>query len=320
MPIAAQLARFGSATEAVRLVEQTDPDDPGPAEILVRMQLAPINQADLLMITGGYGFRSDLPCALGAEGVGIVVQAGTASGFAKGDQVIPLVRGCWAQILRLPADAVLRVPPGLSLAQAATLRINPATARRLLNLVALKSGDWIMQNGAGGSLGRLVAAFSARAGLNCLSVVRRRNNLMPIPGEIIIEDSTILSDDIKPLTKGAPIRLALDCVAGEASGRMASCLEPGGTLVVFGHLSGAPCSIPSTLLTSRGLTVRGFSLRPTESGATQGHLNDFYHHLAADIGDLHPNIAATYKLRDLHAALDHAARPGRGGKIMLDFT
>ncbi|MEJ0045180.1 MAG: hypothetical protein WDN04_02860, partial [Rhodospirillales bacterium] len=76
---------------------------------------------------------------------------------------------------------------------------------------------------------------------------------------------------------------------------------------VFGHLSGAPCSIPSTLLTARDLQVRGFSLRPAEAGATPAQLTNFYRDLAAALGSYTPPVAATYRLRDLHAALRHAA-------------
>jgi NADPH:quinone reductase-like Zn-dependent oxidoreductase len=320
MPLAAMLHQCGPADLSVQLTDEPDPGAPGPGEIVVDMRLAPINPADLLIIAGNYGAVTDLPARLGAEGTGIVTQAGAATHFTPGDAVLPLLRGSWSQRLRLPAHAVVPVPPGLSLTQAATLRINPATARRLLTTVPLQNGDFVIQNAGGSMVGRCVAILVRALGLQCCSIVRNLGAVTAAPGEIIVQDSEDLPARVMAATGGAPIRLALDCVAGAASGRLAACLAHGGTLMAYGHLSGSPCEIPSTLLTARGLTIRGFSLRPAEAASTQAELAAFYRELAHDLHDFTPPIEATYKLRDLHAALRHAAAPGHHGKILLDLT
>jgi NADPH:quinone reductase-like Zn-dependent oxidoreductase len=320
MPLSAVLNPCGDAKSVVSLSEMDDPQPAAADEILVDMCLSPINPADLLMIAGNYGIATDLPAHLGAEGVGVVSAAGANTAFVPGRLVMPLVRGCWAQRLRLPAHAAIPLPAGVSLTQAAMLRINPATARRLLSLASLSAGDIVLQIAGASMVGRCVAILAASLGVRCCSVVRAVGGLIPVHGEMIVEDGPDLPDRVAALTGGAPIRLALDCVAGAASGRLAACLAHGGTLAVYGHLSGSPCEIPSTLLTSRGLVVRGFSLRPAEAGMTHAALADFYRDVAYRLRDFTPPIVATYRLRDIQAALRHAAAPGHRGKILLDLS
>ena len=322
MPLTAMLKKFGATGDGVYVTKTDDPLPLAADEILLDMCLSPINPADLLTIAGNYSLATDLPARLGAEGVGVVcaTRAGAGAAFAPGRLVLPLVRGCWAQRLRLPAHAAVPVPEGVSLTQAAMLRINPATARRLLSLAPLSAGDIVLQNAGNSMVGRCVAILAASLGLRCCSVVRAAGGLIPVGDEIILQDGPGLADRVAALTGGAPIKLALDCVAGDATGRLAACVAHSGTLAVYGHLSGRPCEIPSALLTSRGLLVRGFSLRPAEAGITQAGLADFYRDLSHSLRDFTPPVAATYALRDIHAALRHAAAPGHHGKILLDLS
>jgi NADPH:quinone reductase-like Zn-dependent oxidoreductase len=77
--------------------------------------------------------------------------------------------------------------------------------------------------------------------------------------------------------------------------------------------------LPSPLLTGRGLTVRGFSLRPAEKvhdGRARRHLYDRLAAIAAEPAMM-PVVAATYPLEALPEALAHAARPGIEGRVML---
>jgi NADPH:quinone reductase-like Zn-dependent oxidoreductase len=317
--LTASLTASGDGAPRVRLDLAPDPGPAGPGEVVLAMALAPINPADLLLIDGGYAFAPTLPAPLGAEGVGVVVDAGPGSGFTVGMRALPLVRGTWAQRLRLPAEQVLACPPEVTLEQAAGLRINPATAARLLGLATLTPGEAVVQNAGASSVGRHVAALAARAGLRCLSVLRRLPAPTPEPGEAWLEDGEDLAQRAAEAAQGAPVRLALDAVAGAASARMAACLAPGGVLGVYGHLSGEPCQLPSTLLTGRGLTVKGFSLRPSEAGVSREALARFYAELAPTAATVPVRVAQTYPLADLAQALAHARDPARRGKVMLDL-
>lgn len=294
---------------------------PGPREVLVAMRRAPINPADLLAIDGRYAFADPLPGRLGAEGVGEVVAVGAAvASIVPGDTVLPLARGNWASHRLLDEQSVVRVPRSLPIDQAAMLRINPATAQRLVSFGASGQGpmpgEWIIQNGGRSAVAHWVRLIASARGCRVVNVVRPERE--PCAQRDEIADGDDLPDRVAQHVAGERVALALDCVAGSATGRLAATLSPGGEIVVFGHLSGAPCEIPSMLLTGRGLSLRGFSLRPAESGDSHADIVDLYAGLAEMLAlpEASLPIAATYPLDRLDAAIEHS-REGRGGRVLL---
>lgn len=58
------------------LIKQVPIPTPGPGEVLIRIEAAPINPSDLYFIRGLYGTKPQLPTVPGFEGSGIVVQNG----------------------------------------------------------------------------------------------------------------------------------------------------------------------------------------------------------------------------------------------------
>jgi len=46
------------------------------AEVVIEIEASPINQYDLLLIAGGYGYRPQLPSIMGTEWIGRVVAVG----------------------------------------------------------------------------------------------------------------------------------------------------------------------------------------------------------------------------------------------------
>ena len=57
-------------------------------EVLVQMKAAPITPADLAQVTGYAGSAASFPRVGGNEGVGIVMEVGSASTLKKGDVVV----------------------------------------------------------------------------------------------------------------------------------------------------------------------------------------------------------------------------------------
>jgi len=290
----------------------------GAGQVLVAMKRAPINPADLLMIDGGYAFAADAPQIIGAEGVGEVQEIGAGvTGLQTGDRVLPLSRGNWATHRLLDATDVVRVSPELTIDQAATLRINPATALRLLSLAPLRAGDWVVQNAAGSMVAIWVRGIAARRGIGVIDLVRAGGS-RPDSSRVVTDDEDAITA-VRALTGGGTVKLAVDCVAGAASGRLAAMLAPDATLAVFGHLSGEPCSIPSLLLTGKGLTVLGFSLRPAEAADTHDGLQGIYDELSALAlaVDLQPTVAAVVPLDEMPDALALVRQCHLQGKVMI---
>ncbi|MGE0232636.1 MAG: alcohol dehydrogenase catalytic domain-containing protein [Flavobacteriaceae bacterium] len=269
-----------------------DPGKPGPGQVRLRMTFAPVNPADRLVAAGRYAPMAELPEVMGAEGVGIVEAVGDGiNAIAPGDRAIPLPRGNWATIRLLDAAELIPVPAFLDDRQAAMLRINPATAARLLTRLALKPGARLLQNAPRSSVAGWLRRLAARAKID-------------VPGE----------DDDRPADA------ALDAVAGDATGRLAARLVPGGQLIVYGHLSGQPCSIPSTLLTTRDLTVSGFSLRPAEATDPPAARRAFYSDLATLAAAAPEPVSAIFALDEVEKAFAAAAIRGRKGRILLRLS
>ena len=58
---AIQIAKYGEPIEVAKYVEVPDIGAPNASEVVIEVEASPINQYDLLMIAGGYGYRPPLP-------------------------------------------------------------------------------------------------------------------------------------------------------------------------------------------------------------------------------------------------------------------
>lgn len=311
----ANMGLLAGPAGGIRLEPRPMPRAPGPDDVVVRMLLAPVNPADLLAVDGGYAFALAADEPLGAEGVGIVEQLGSrVADLRSGDLVLPLDRGNWARYRVLPRDRLLAVPSGIDLPQAAMMRINPATAWLLLDGSDAGPGDCIVQNAAGSAVAHWVRRLAALRDVMVIDVVR--------PGSSFtgLADDERLEAAVRKASGGRPVRAALDCVAGDSTGRMAACLDADGIVLVFGHLSGDPSRVRSQLLTGRGLTVRGFSLRPAEAKMVPAARDKMVAALwtLAGQGAADLPIRAVLPLAEADQAIALARTPGPG-RVLLDL-
>ncbi len=320
----AQLNAFGVPSQVVDCVEAEDPGAPGAGEVLIEMLACPINPAELLLIEGKYASRPPLPARLGIEGAGRVSAVGeTVTGLAPGDLVMSLGRANWAERLVLKAGEVVKAPAGTDVAQLSMLKVNPATARLLLsNVVSLAPGDWVIQNAANSAVGVNLIRLAKARGLKTVNVVRRESLIAPlqaIGADAVLVDGPDLARRAAAAAGGAAIKLAIDAVAGAATERLADCLADGGTVVNYGLLSGEPCRLRADQTVFKGITLTGFWLAKEMRAMTPAALAALYGDLLPRLADgrLHVDVEATYRLDDVKAALAHAGREGRGGKVLI---
>ena len=78
-------------------------------------------------------------------------------------------------------------------------------------------------------------------------------------------DGEDLAERVGAATKNAPVRLGIDCIGGKATDRIASCLELGATLVVYGAMSGGLTAIAPGTIVFKDLRVRGSTLSKSAS-------------------------------------------------------
>src|SRR5258706_11450371 len=174
------------------------------------------------MCGGTYRLRPAVPAGIGAECVGRVAAVGAGVSHVKpGDRVINLQRENWTQKRRVKGDDVIPVPAKMDVRQAAMLRINPPTALLLLtDIVALKPGDWVIQNVANSAVGRTVITLAQQRGLKTINVVRRDSlfaELKALGADACVVDGPDIAEHVRAQTKGGAVRLALDAVSGRAT-------------------------------------------------------------------------------------------------------
>jgi NADPH:quinone reductase-like Zn-dependent oxidoreductase len=264
-----------------------------------------------------------LPTTPGAEGVGRVVTVGSGVTHVRpGDLVINMQRENWAQRRRVKAEDAISIPDDLDLAQAAMLRINPATALLLLeDHVALKPGDWVIQDVANSAVGRHIIVLAKARGVRTINVVRRDDvtaELRDLGADVVLKDGPDLPDRARAATSGAPIRLGIDAVSGETCRRIANCVADGGVVVSYGSMSGQDPAVSRAALT-RGVTLTGFGLSYGLEKRTNAQVRDLYADLALKLreGVLKAPIDVFYPIEEIRAALIRAQQGGRNGKVLV---
>jgi NADPH:quinone reductase-like Zn-dependent oxidoreductase len=198
------------------------------------------------------------------------------------------------------------------------LSINPPTAHLLLEAyVKLRANDWIAINAANSAIARWLIGLGKRKGLKILGLVRRAEVLDEVRAAGC--DLALLDNDDAPAKTAEALgglrpRLALDAISGEASGRLAKLLGPGGTFVSYAAPTFAPLAISPSDVIFNDLTIRGFSLRnPAFTEQIPQAIREAARMIANQ--EVTVPITAIYPLDEIKAAVAHALQ---GGKVLLE--
>ncbi len=315
---------YGSPEEGVRCAEVPDLGAPAAGEVLFDVLAFPINPADISMCRGTYRLRPPLPATPGAECVGRVAAVGDGvSHVRSGDLVINLQRENWTQRRRVKGDDVIVIPPSTDLLQAAMIRINPPTALLLLSdLVDLRPGEWIIQNVANSAVGRIVIRLARARGLRTVNVVRRESlgaELTALGADACVVDGPDLVEMVKERTGGAVIRLGLDAVSGRATARISACLGEGGVVCNYGSMSGEDPVMARGPLVALGQSLVGFILGRGLARRSLAEIRTIYADLGEQVrkGVLSAPVERVYPIEEIKAAVAHAQRGERAGKILV---
>jgi mitochondrial enoyl-[acyl-carrier protein] reductase / trans-2-enoyl-CoA reductase len=295
-------------------------------DALVALRFGAIHYSDLGLINGTYGNLKNLPAIAGREGVGEVVALGPNTSMPKIGTLVrmPEEEGVWREAVVVKAADLFVIPAGMPAEQAAMAFINPPTVWRMLHdFVALQRGDWIVQNAGTSAVGVLVAQLAKHWGVNCVSVVRDASiadSLLKAGATQVVAEDSGYEKDLAKLTDGASIKLALNAVGGESVGRLCRVVAPGGVVVTYGGATAEPMRFPTRSLIFNNIALRGFWLdgwvRSHPVADTQAMYEKVFELLRE--GVLAQPVAAKYPLTEWRAALEHAFRAGKGGKLLFE--
>ena len=313
---------FGRPLEVLRL-EDVKQAEPQVGEVRVRLLAATINPSDYGMIAGSYGRLRELPAVAGREGVGVVEAIGRGvTRVGVGARVRFPEAGAWQATACMPAANLLLVPADVPIEQAAFSFINPPTAYCLLQkMVDLAPGSWVVQNAGNSTVGLAVIQMAKTMGFKTISQVRRGELIAPLKAlgadHVVIEGSG-WAKQLKELTGGEPIQLALNSIGGESASDQIKALGEGGTQVTFGGMVGDLVRFPTRFLIFNDVRLVGFWWDQWCQKAGSQGLNQVMSAVYAMMrdGTLKLPVEATYSFAEYEAAIKHDQQP-RLGKVLL---
>ncbi|MGV9009933.1 zinc-binding dehydrogenase [Brevundimonas sp.] len=169
-------------------------------DIVVRVEAAPINPSDLGLLLGpadvssmrvvggsdGPALMFDIPearraglavrvgksLAVGNEGAGTVVAAGSESEDWIGRRVGLIGGGMYADLRKIRTRDALALPDGVTSAQGAALTVNPMTALGFVETARAEGHSAIVHTAAASSLGQMLQRICASDGMGLVNVVR----------------------------------------------------------------------------------------------------------------------------------------------------
>jgi NADPH2:quinone reductase len=253
--------------DALTLAELPEPAAPGPGEVTVAVSAVGLNYPDLLMLSGGYQYRPQLPFTPGMEGVGRIVAVGEGvSADLLGHRLLLGGRtGLLAEQVTLPLASLREVPEALSDAEAAGFTTGALTAWvALVPRGRIAAGEHLLVLGAGGGMG--LAAVSMGKALGARVTAAASDSAKLAAAKQAGADDCVLLDRAAPdLTalKGQ-CDLVFDPVGGAAVQPALKTLRRGGRYLVIGFVAGTPVAVPTNIALLKEIEIIG--VRAGEAG------------------------------------------------------
>lgn len=173
---------------------------PGPDEVIVRVEAAPINPSDLGLLLGPAdpatataGGTADSPVltaaipaarmgamkprldqsmAVGNEGAGTVVLAGENVAGLLGKKVGMLGGAMYAQYRKLNARDCIVLPDGATAADGASMFVNPLTALSMVETLRMEGHKALVHTAAASNLGQMLNRVCIADGVPLVNIVR----------------------------------------------------------------------------------------------------------------------------------------------------
>ena len=239
--------------------EDVDPGVPEPGEAQVRHEAVGLNFIDVYHRTGLYPLPA-LPATPGLEGAGIVEQIGEGvTEVGVGDRVAyaGIPPGAYAQIRRLPAHRLVKLPDSISSRQGAAMMLQGMTARYLLRgCYAVKTGDTILIHAAAGGVGSIVCQWAKHLGATVIGTVgsEKKAEIAKANGcdHPIVYSEEDFAARTREITDGAGVDVVYDSVGQATFMQSLDCLRPMGMMVSFGQSSGPVPPVDLGVLAARG--------------------------------------------------------------------
>jgi alcohol dehydrogenase len=264
--------------EVLRLGELPTPE-PGPADVLVRVEACALNHHDVFTRRGMPGITTPLPMVLGCDVAGTIEALGTGvDDWRVGDRVLvdPLVGatgmvgdtvwGGLAEFVRVEAAQLLAIPDEIDAVTASCLPVAYGTAYRMLvTRGRLRAGESVLILGAGGGVGTSCVQLGTMLGTRVVAVsssADRCARLRDLGADETIDTST---EDLVEHTRRTTGRLfsgggydvVVNFTGGDTWVPSLRCAKMGGRVLTCGATAGFDPKTDLRYIWTAELDVRG---------------------------------------------------------------
>src|SRR5437868_5116446 len=234
--------------------------EPGPDEIVVRVEAAPINPSDLGLLVGAADMsqakasgtkespvvtakvpeaamramagRLDESMPVGNEGAGVVIKTGSsdAAKALMGKTVAMIGGAMYAQYRVLKARDVLELPAGTTAAEGASRFGNPLTSLGMTETMRREGHKALVHTAAASNLGQMLNKICLKDGIALVNIVRSKEqaDILRKIGAKYVVDSTAANfmDDLTGALVETGATLAFDAIGGgKLAGQILTCME-----------------------------------------------------------------------------------------------
>jgi NADPH:quinone reductase-like Zn-dependent oxidoreductase len=228
------------ARMVVELVEQPLPA-PGPDDVVVQVEAAPINPSDLGLMFGpaliaeatygpgrveapvspaamkALGARIGQPLGIGNEGAGIVVAAGANAQSLIGQRVAAFAGAMYSQYRVIPSADCCCCPKGKPASGAAAF-VNPLTALAFIETMRAEGLSAMVHTAAASNLGQMLVRLCLADGIPLVNIVRsaQQVELLRAMGAQYVVDSTsaTFSQELEQALTETGARVVFDAIGG----------------------------------------------------------------------------------------------------------
>jgi len=314
---AIQMSEYGGP-EVLQLVELAIPE-PGPGEVLVRVNRAGLNFADTHRRTNTYIAKDELPLVPGSEVAGVREDTG--------ERVVALCgSGGYAEYAAAPGALTFPIPDGVDDDTALALVLQGLTAWHLYRTCArIGGGESVVVHAAAGGVGSLAVQLGKAMGagrvIATASTQDKRALALELGADVAVDGAPEgLAERLREANLGEPVDVVFEMAGGAVFDASLAALAPFGRLVTYGIASGENNTVRSGDLMRRSRAVVGFWFahcvgRPAMIDEA---LADLFERVRR--GELRVVTGPAYPLADAARAQSNLAERRTTGKVTLDPT
>src|SRR5258705_1648931 len=303
-----------------------NPLRPKSREVVIAVEAAGVNNADIMQRRGAYPVPPDAPKILGLECAGHITSIGDdVTDWSVGDRVCALLAGGgYADEVAVAASQLLPIPTGLSVIEASVLPEAACTVYFNLAMIAgLRAGRTVLIHGAAGGIGTFAIQWATAIGATVITTAGSEAKTQI--GRSLGASTAVnyRTDDFVAATLAATggrgVDAILDVVGADYLERNLNCLAIDGHLVIIGgNLTTSPLNLG--LLIFKGASVTATMLRPRSiqhkadivSGCRREPLP------AIEAGAIKPGVETVVPIRDAAQAHSLLESGSPIGNLVLD--